>query len=324
MDVKIENVESTEEEDVEEVMVPVKWDPAIVFGKRCWKCFLPGTFFTCQNCDKKFHRQCSRLVQGFPSPIFAKPFQEEQEAVSMLMCVECVVGEKTRVSGLANVPQDALNSALVRVAKNIMETFDVQEIYTIQEMMQPTAKEEEEAEVTCVKIIENAYEQILKKAGINSYKSVEAFYCDYKQIRYDCVEKFGRESDQMFVAQNLLRVVSEFINELLACPTCNIVRIKDIDGMEKGDLKPSSDLKSKPHLLIWLKFPRFPYWPAKILKVDKKKGMDCNKYIKNAEMAFGQVVIPKNAGDFGGDLELALKEMFPDCTLVEEFTNEDK
>ncbi|CAL8143591.1 unnamed protein product [Orchesella dallaii] len=341
-------------------------DPSVMFGPRCWKCFIPKTFFTCKNCGKCYHRKCALMYEGFPSPVFEKKSLQdamiEETPTPILMCSECIVAEQTRVPDLVNVPRSSFNSAAMRIALNIEEAFDLADL-------KPSngGKEEDvEGQRECLEMIGNAYTGIRKKASGNEYISLEGLYCDYKNIRYNIVVKFGRCSQQFIAVQSLIRVTKELVNELLTCPTCYIMRINDVNSKQKGQIKPEKQVArvmtetcEKPHLVIWIKMPRFPYWPAKLLQMDDKKETavlvcfnenkfwnvrldvvgndikiysskclsksgndrlataikDCNNYLNNAKKAFGRVVIPEEAGNYGGDLDKALKEMYPDFKL---------
>ncbi|CAL8143251.1 unnamed protein product [Orchesella dallaii] len=328
--------------------------PEVMFGTRCWKCYIPKIFFTCQKCGRGYHRQCSLMYEGFPPPVFDKPLQVammEETATTMLMCSECVVGEKTRIPNLVNVPQSTLNSALIRLTRDIRDVFRIK----------PNQKSKKQKE--CVAAI-NCYDAILTKAHCNGYKSVEEYFCEFKQVRYKIVEKFGAHSEQCEVVESFIKVVKDQLNKLLSCSTCYIRRIKDVSGNEKGKPELPSVLKrviketcETPHLLCWVKMQQYPYWPSKILGMDldgkialivsfdenrhwnirldaknttikvyskefptlRPEGntswnyamKDCEDYINNAVQKFGKVVIPEVAVDYDGNMEKALKEMFP-------------
>jgi len=133
-------------------------------------------------------------------------------------------------------------------------------------------KEEEEHTKSLRERIETCLGVVIEKARDNLFKSVEAYYIDYKQMRYDIVIKSGgmkpvfyahihetilrnilriqrnvikivifnfniESSKQLEVALDLVHNLHWALDELFSCPTCYIKKIWKV-GDAKGFNKP--------------------------------------------------------------------------------------
>lgn len=72
---------------------------------------------------------------------------------------------------------------------------------------------------------------------------------DNKPIFNDIQKKVG----------HVLNICESEIKEIILCGDCYLNREKDEGFFTR--------LCTKPHLILWVKFKQFPYWPAKLIKV---------------------------------------------------------
>ncbi|KAK3923425.1 Zinc finger MYND domain-containing protein 11 [Frankliniella fusca] len=103
-----------------------------------------------------------------------------------------------------------------------------------------------------------------KKAQKNKYKSLEQFRADAQTIVHNVVIYHGVHSPLADMARQMLRDCDYDLQEIRQCRDC--YRMSN----EKLDRHWFCQPCRPPHQLVYAKQKGFPYWPAKVIKVDDR------------------------------------------------------
>lgn len=101
-----------------------------------------------------------------------------------------------------------------------------------------------------------------EKTRNNEYMSLEEFHADAQTIVHNVVIYYGIHSCMADMARQMLRDCSYDLNEIRQCSAC--YRMSN----EKRDKYWFCQPCDPPHDLVFAKQKGFPFWPAKVIRVD--------------------------------------------------------
>lgn len=101
-----------------------------------------------------------------------------------------------------------------------------------------------------------------EKTRNNEYTSLQEFHADAQTIVHNVVIYYGIHSCMADMARQMLRDCSYDLNEIRQCSAC--YRMSN----EKRDKHWFCQPCDPPHDLVFAKQKGFPYWPAKVIRVD--------------------------------------------------------
>lgn len=101
-----------------------------------------------------------------------------------------------------------------------------------------------------------------EKTRNNEYTSLEEFHVDAQTIVHNVVIYYGIHSCMADMARQMLRDCSYDLNEMRQCSAC--YRMSN----EKRDKHWFCQPCDPPHDLVFAKQKGFPYWPAKVIRID--------------------------------------------------------
>ncbi|XP_031637462.1 protein kinase C-binding protein 1-like [Contarinia nasturtii] len=210
-----------------------KWD------EFCWHCKTASNYeVKCSKCVLSFHMNC---------------MPETDRNKANWTCPECRCGEKPVETSLNDNDLDELLKCAVERIGLRTGTFIVPKGYVDSKLLKRAL----------------TFEDIVEKANNKTYSNTHEFIFDFKLLLHCCTilkkcNKADEDKKQLAetreIAKKLHQNCIEEVKEFMLCGDCYIRR---------EDENAFTQICSQPHLILWVKFESYPYWPAKLLKVNK-------------------------------------------------------
>lgn len=216
----------------------------------CWLCHKEGEFICCEGCPRVFHHKCLQLD--------ASPADD-------WMCPECVLvmaaeNMETRSRAMRLLTIDQLCTLLKHALTRIKSVSNVDPFLKPVDPIQFPAYKDY---ISCPMDLQSMERNIRRK----QYGSTEAMLADCKWILHNCIVFNAPSSKLTSIAKSIVNVCKHEMQEIENCPDCylNAHVKKEVWFTEACRL---------PHPLVWAKLKGFPYWPAKVMRVNQRNEAD--------------------------------------------------
>ncbi|RWS07781.1 protein kinase C-binding protein 1-like protein [Dinothrombium tinctorium] len=235
----------------------------------CWVCHKEKVNISCSLCVRSFHNKClpaNSLYTGHEHhSITANGDNTNSSGHSSggnrWVCIECTAiskaeEAKTRSEALKNVTPDEFVDLLKYALQTIKQTADVTFHHPVSEAMFPDYK---------LSIIHPMdFATIEKNIRAKMYGCTESLLADVKWILHNCYIFNNHNHPLTKNAQYFFKVAKNEMGEIEVCPNCfrNFYTYHD-----KWFIQPCQ----KPHALVWARLKGHPFWPAKVVRLDKAK-----------------------------------------------------
>ncbi|KAH9383278.1 hypothetical protein HPB48_024398 [Haemaphysalis longicornis] len=214
----------------------------------CWICHREPSTLWCDTCPRSYHASCVNL---------------KVRSLSEWVCPECV-----RVMAAENV--DTRSPALALFSA---DEFCSLLQFALQRLKQHT--HEAFLKPVCTKTypkytdyVSHPFDLSILEKNVRwkHYGCTESFLSDARWIYHNCIVFNGYNHKLTMSAKVLMKVCKQEMEDIEVCPDC----YKNANTQESWFTEPCR----RPHLLVWAKLKGFPYWPAKVMRL-QDGNVDC-------------------------------------------------
>lgn len=207
----------------------------------CWICHREPSTLWCDTCPRSYHASCVNL---------------KVRSLSEWVCPECV-----RVMAAENV--DTRSPALTMIST---DEFCTLLQFALQRLKQHT--HEAFLKPVCTKTypkytdyVSHPFDLSILEKNVRwqHYGCTESFLSDARWIYHNCIVFNGYTHKLSMSAKVLMKVCKQEMEDIEVCPDC----YKHANTLESWFTEPCR----QPHLLVWAKLKGFPYWPAKVVRL---------------------------------------------------------
>lgn len=207
----------------------------------CWICHGEPSTLWCDTCPRSYHSSCVNL---------------KVRSLSEWVCPECV-----RVMAAENVDTRSPTLALYSA-----DEFSSLLQFALQRLKQHT--HEAFLKPVCTKTypkytdyVSHPFDLSILEKNVRwkHYGCTESFLSDARWIYHNCIVFNGYNHKLTMSAKVLMKVCKQEMEDIEVCPDC----YRNANTQESWFTEPCRP----PHLLVWAKLKGFPYWPAKIVRL---------------------------------------------------------
>lgn len=231
----------------------------------CWICHRDDVNISCIECPRSYHVKC--IPTDAPPQPKGKKVVPSIPALENWTCTECKLisdGEERRTSPdsmLANVSEETFINLLKYALQTIKQTSEPS-------FHQPVSHQDF-PEYRDFILHPMDFLTMEKKVRKGEYKSTDAFLADVKWILHNCYIFNDVNHILTKNAKYFIKVAANEMSEIEVCPDC-------FSNFYVYPKTWFSETCSQPHTLVWARLKGHPFWPAKVVRVDReKKESDC-------------------------------------------------
>ncbi|KAK7791097.1 hypothetical protein R5R35_000516 [Gryllus longicercus] len=239
----------------------------------CFECHRGGDVICCTSCHRVYHLACIK-----------KEELPEEDVKNTFVCGVCkhVCGDK---DNKFKIKRRQLNHLLgftcVRLKERLPATITERQVimknaYLSDRSMAQTQLQQRRSDATGKSVNDESekwrvnyliyrpmdLQTMEEKASNNKYRHLEEFQADAQTIVHNVVIYHGVHSILADMARQMLRDCIYDLQEIQQCRDCYRV------SNEKKDKHWFCYPCRPPHQLVYAKQKGFPYWPAKVIKID--------------------------------------------------------
>ncbi|XP_031637336.1 protein kinase C-binding protein 1-like [Contarinia nasturtii] len=216
----------------------------------CWKCHgLSGYEVKCSKCLISFHRN----VNCIP---------ERKRKGSVRRCKECQSAAKPET---ANFGENTLTDLLKQLIEHATRT--VTELELAMDFMMTDDYRKNESLVNPV-----TFTDLVGKIERMEYKTLHEFLLDVRWMRHSCEihhKSIRNTKDKQLICGKVTEFLKKCEEDIDILKNCGDCYTHIDDSRDNPNL-----VCSKPHIVLWVKYGEYPYWPAKLLRIEKKVERD--------------------------------------------------
>lgn len=221
---------------------------AVAAGKDqyCWYCHKEKCVIVCKSCPRSFHGKCL-TTHNHSVP----------KGSGSILCPECnIIIETTKVppKPLRKVPIEELNDLILMAVTALKDqadpSFHVPVVTSAYEGYQDMI------------VFPFSFKDMEDKCINREYKTPFAYFADIKWILHNCAVYNG-QCPLTTNARGFVKTAQNKLYELETCPDCFRNTIQ----------KPKtyfSETCRRPHTLVMARVAGHPFWPAKIVDINKQ------------------------------------------------------
>lgn len=215
----------------------------------CFECHRGGDVLLCTSCHRVYHIVCvkedlsneDKFVCTVCHQLQEKdPLKLKVDDMNILLSYTCLRLKEKIAPQSPHLPRQAQTKDLHRLLSAEGDAW--KQNHLIYQKMDLITMEE--------------------KTRNNEYTSLEEFHADAQTIVHNVVIYYGIHSCMADMARQMLRDCSYDLNEMRQCSAC--YRMSN----EKRDKHWFCQPCDPPHDLVFAKQKGFPYWPAKVIRID--------------------------------------------------------
>lgn len=215
----------------------------------CFECHRGGDVLLCASCHRVYHIVCvkddlsreDKFVCTVCHQLQEKdPLKLKVDDMNILLSYTCLRLKEKIAPQSPHLPRQAQTKDLHRLLSAEGDAW--KQNHLIYQKMDLITMEE--------------------KTRNNEYTSLEEFHVDAQTIVHNVVIYYGIHSCMADMARQMLRDCSYDLNEMRQCSAC--YRMSN----EKRDKHWFCQPCDPPHDLVFAKQKGFPYWPAKVIRID--------------------------------------------------------
>jgi hypothetical protein len=212
----------------------------------CWYCHKEKCVITCKQCPRSFHGKCLTTHNA-----------SVPKGSAFILCPECnlvIETEKIPPRALRKVPVEELND-LILMAVNYLKIQADPSFYSPVVTSAYEGYEDKIVYPFCFKDIED-------KCHNREYRTPFGFFADIKWILHNCAIYNGN-CPLTNNARGFVKIAQNKLYELETCPDC----------FRNGIEKPKtyfSELCRRPHTLVMSRVQGHPFWPSKLVDINKQ------------------------------------------------------
>lgn len=210
----------------------------------CFECHKEGEVLYCSTCHRVYHEGC--LKETLPED-------------DKLVCDTC---KMVKSKDSLKFKKDDLNLLLGYACLRLKEKG-----YYSRELHKMPLTDEEKWRHNFLIFEQMDLTMIEDKTQENVYKRIEDFQADAQTLVHNIVLYYGVHSAFADMARQMLRDCCYDLGEIRQCRDCYQM------SNEKRDKFWFCQPCDPPHELVFAKQKGFPYWPAKVIRVDKDTGV---------------------------------------------------
>ncbi|XP_075751816.1 zinc finger MYND-type containing 8 isoform X3 [Rhipicephalus microplus] len=207
----------------------------------CWICHREPSTLWCVTCPRSYHASCVNL---------------KFKNLTDWVCPECV-----RIMAAENVDTRSPSLSFLTVDEfcSLLQ-FAVQRLkkHTHEAFLKPVCTKTYTAYTDYVS---NPFDLSILEKNVRwkHYGCTEAFLSDARWIYHNCIVFNGYNHRLSMSAKTLMKVCKQEMEEIELCPDC----YRSVNTQESWFTEPCR----RPHVLVWAKLKGFPYWPAKVMRL---------------------------------------------------------
>ncbi|XP_064456016.1 zinc finger MYND domain-containing protein 11-like isoform X2 [Ornithodoros turicata] len=205
----------------------------------CFECHRGGDVLLCTSCHRVYHVVCVK---------------EDLSNEDKFVCSMCqLIKSKSQFKMKAEDLNLLLGYTCMRLKNKVCSTRDLSRLAHVEgDGWKQNQLIYEKMDLTAIE----------EKTKNNAYTCLEEFQVDAQTIVHNVVIYYGIHSSMADMARQMLRDCCYDLGEIRQCHEC--YRMSN----EKQDKFWFCQPCSRPHDLVFAKQKGFPYWPAKVIRVD--------------------------------------------------------
>ncbi|XP_054712661.1 zinc finger MYND domain-containing protein 11-like [Uloborus diversus] len=205
----------------------------------CFECHKEGEIIYCSTCHRVYHEDC---------------IKESASENEKFVCDACKL---VKTKDILKIKKDDLNLLLGYACLRMKE-----KALNCRELHKMPLTEDEKWRHNYLIFEEMDLTVIEDKTQENAYKSIEEFQVDAQTLVHNIVLYYGVHSTLADTARQMLRDCRYDLGEIRQCRDCYRT------SNEKSDRHWFCQPCDPPHELVYAKQKGFPYWPAKVIRVN--------------------------------------------------------
>jgi len=206
----------------------------------CFQCHTPGKVIECQLCWRVYHLDCTN--------------QDHHQPFTCTLCLS-LQNHTERMIGSKKLSLNELNQLLSYVYLHLIEKGN--------DLLKLSTNEEDDYKIQQLIYHKMDLSEMSDKIKKNGYKKLMEFEIDCKNIVHNISVLYGSNSEpKSTLAQQILQDCNHEFNLIRECVDC--YRMSNQKEDKFWFCKPCNP----PHQLVYAKQKGFPFWPAKVIKIE--------------------------------------------------------
>lgn len=231
----------------------------------CWVCHRDDVNISCVECPRSYHVKC--IPTDAPPQPKGKKVVPSIPSLQNWTCTECKLisdGDERKTSP---------DSMLATISEEVFINLLKYALQTIKQTSEPSfhqpVSHQDFPEYRDFILHPMDFLTMEKKVRKGEYKSTDAFLADVKWILHNCYIFNDVNHILTKNAKYFIKVAANEMSEIEVCPDC-------FSNFYVYPKTWFSETCSQPHTLVWARLKGHPFWPAKVVRVDReKKESDC-------------------------------------------------